>query len=39
MVNFYLRRVTKGLMEVEDVPPLWRSAVEAAIAAHGETES
>jgi len=31
MVKFYLNRIEKGLITVEDVPTLWRAAVEAGI--------
>lgn len=27
MVNFYIDRINRGLMKVEDVPKLWRKKV------------
>ena len=31
MVNFYVKRIKKGLMTIEDVPPRWKTAVEEAL--------
>lgn len=31
MVKFYVNRVKKNLMDVEDVPKLWITAVEAEL--------
>lgn len=31
MVKFYLNRIEKGLMTVEEVPTLWRARVEAEL--------
>lgn len=32
MVKFYVNRVQKNLMAVEDVPKLWKTKVEAELA-------
>lgn len=32
MVNLYVRRILAGLMELEDVPMLWREEVENRLA-------
>lgn len=32
MVSFYVKRIQKGKMTLEDVPEKWRAAVEAALA-------
>lgn len=31
MVNFYVKRIRKGLMALEDVPERWRDAVREAL--------
>ena len=31
MVNFYVKRIEKGLMTIDDVPPRWKEAVEEAL--------
>ncbi len=31
MVNLYVRRITAGMMTVEQVPMLWREAVQAKL--------
>lgn len=31
MVNFYVKRIRKGLMTLEDVPERWRDAVAEAL--------
>ena len=31
MVQFYVRRIKKGLMTLEDVPERWREAVREAL--------
>jgi len=31
MVNFYVKRIKKGLMTIEDVPPRWKTAVEEVL--------
>lgn len=31
MVDFYVRRIRKGKMTLEEVPPRWREAVEEAL--------
>ncbi len=31
MVNFYVKRIRKGLMTLEDVPERWRDAVREAL--------
>lgn len=31
MVNFYLKRIAKGDMTVEEVPKLWREKVKKAL--------
>lgn len=31
MVKFYLNRIEKGLITIEEVPTLWKAAVEAGI--------
>lgn len=31
MVNFYINRIKHGYMTLEDVPELWRAAVEEAL--------
>jgi hypothetical protein len=31
MVNFYVKRIRKGLMTIEDVPERWRDAVREAL--------
>ncbi len=31
MVRFYINRIEKGLITVEEVPTLWRAAVEAEL--------
>jgi hypothetical protein len=36
MVDFYLKRIDKRLMEPEDVPNYWRSEVEAKIKKESE---
>lgn len=32
MVNFYVKRIKNGQMNIEDVPPKWREKVEEALA-------
>lgn len=36
MVNFYLNRIEKGLITIEDVPKLWRTKVEAELKKESE---
>jgi hypothetical protein len=31
MVNFYVKRIRKGLMTIEEVPERWRDAVREAL--------
>lgn len=31
MVNFYVKRIKSGLMDIDDVPPRWKEAVEEAL--------
>lgn len=31
MVRFYLNRIEKGLITIEEVPTLWKAGVEAAL--------
>lgn len=31
MVKFYLNRIEKGVMEIEDVPNYWRAKVETEL--------
>ena len=31
MVNFYVKRIRKGLMTIEDVPERWREQVREAL--------
>jgi hypothetical protein len=31
VVNFYVKRIRKGLMTIEDVPERWRDAVREAL--------
>lgn len=31
MVNFYVKRIQAGKMQLEDVPERWRAEVEAAL--------
>ena len=36
MVNFYVNRIKKGLMTIEDVPVRWREAVREALENEGD---
>ena len=31
MVSFYVKRINAGIMTLDEVPPRWRDAVEAAL--------
>ena len=31
MVNFYVKRINNGQMNIDDVPPKWREEVEKAL--------
>ncbi len=38
MVNFYLNRINKGKMTLEEVPDLWKEKVQAELGTEGESE-
>ncbi len=39
MVNIYKRNILNGRITIEDVPPKWRTDVEAALAAGKKKEA